>query len=113
MKNEQQSQHLSLKVDPHSTFRSNFLQPATNVSVAWQVDHAWWKTGNIGKNLQRNSETQQVEGFCVSYLVALNWETFASATMFPGHFTQTFRFFMPSQSPALEVLHDRVLGSLG
>ena len=34
MKNEQQSQNLLLKVDPHSTFRNNFLQPATNVFVA-------------------------------------------------------------------------------
>jgi len=31
MKNEQQSQNLLLKVDPRSTFRNNFLQPATNV----------------------------------------------------------------------------------
>ena len=29
MKNEQQSQNLLLKVDPRSTFRNNFLQPAT------------------------------------------------------------------------------------
>jgi len=35
MKNEQQS-----KVDPRSTFRNNFLQPATNVFVAQQVDYA-------------------------------------------------------------------------
>jgi len=44
MKNEQQSQHLLHKVDPHSTFRinfsNNFLQPATNVFVARQVDYA-------------------------------------------------------------------------
>ena len=33
MKNEQQSQNLLLKVDPRSTFRNNFLQPATNVFV--------------------------------------------------------------------------------
>ena len=39
MKNEQQSQNLLLKVDPRSTFRKNFLQPATNVFVAGQVDH--------------------------------------------------------------------------
>jgi len=38
MKNEQQSQNLSPKVDPRPTFRNNFLQPATN--VARQVDHA-------------------------------------------------------------------------
>ena len=37
MKNEQQSQNLLLKVDPRSTFRNNFLQPATNVFGARQV----------------------------------------------------------------------------
>ena len=47
MKNEQQSQNLLLKVDPRSTFRNNFLQPATNVFVARQADHA--KMGNIDK----------------------------------------------------------------
>jgi len=31
MKNEQQSQNLSLKVALRSTFRNKFLQPATNV----------------------------------------------------------------------------------
>ena len=41
MKNEQQSQKLLLKVDPGSTFRNDFLQTATNVFVARQVDHAW------------------------------------------------------------------------
>ena len=40
MKNEQQSQNLLLKVDPGSTLSSNFLQPATNVFVAQQVDLA-------------------------------------------------------------------------
>ena len=40
MKNEQQNQTLLLKVDPGSSFRNNFLQPATNVFVAGQVDHA-------------------------------------------------------------------------
>jgi len=40
MKNEQQSQNLLLKVEPRSNFRNNFLQPATNVFVARQVDHA-------------------------------------------------------------------------
>ena len=39
MKNEQQNQNLLLKVDSRSTFRNNFLQPATNVFVARQVDH--------------------------------------------------------------------------
>jgi len=40
MKNEQRSQNLLLKVDPRSTFRNNFLQPATNVFVARQADYA-------------------------------------------------------------------------
>ena len=40
MKNEQQNQNLLLKVDPGSTFHTNFLQPATNVLVAGQVDRA-------------------------------------------------------------------------
>ena len=40
MKNEHQRQNLLLKVDPRSTYRNNFLQPATNISVARQVDHA-------------------------------------------------------------------------
>ena len=55
MKNEQQSQNLLLKVDPRSTFRNNFLEPATNVYVARQVDHTRWKTGNIDENLQQNN----------------------------------------------------------
>ena len=74
MKNEQQSQNLLLKVDPGSTFRNNFLQPATNVFVAGQVDHARWKTGNIDQNSQRNSVARQVEGFCISYFAALSLE---------------------------------------
>jgi len=40
MKNEQQSQNLLHKIDQCSTFRYNFLQPATNVFVAQQVDYA-------------------------------------------------------------------------
>ena len=70
MKNEQQNQNLLLKVDPASTFRNNFLRPATNVFVAGQVDHIRWKTGNIDKNLQRNNVARQVEGFCISYFAA-------------------------------------------
>ena len=46
MKNEQQSQNLLPKVDPHPTFRNNFLQLATNVFVAGQVDHALTKPCN-------------------------------------------------------------------
>ena len=48
-----------------------FLQPATNVFVAGQVDGARRKTGNIDKNLQRNNVARQVEGFCISYFAAL------------------------------------------
>ena len=73
MKNEQQSQNLLLKADLRSTFRNNFLQPATNVFVARQVDRARWKTGNIDKNLQRNNVARQVEGFCVSYFAAFSF----------------------------------------
>ena len=58
---------LLLKVDPRSPFRNNFLQPATNVFVAGQVDGARWKTGNSEENLQRNNVARQVEGFL--YLV--------------------------------------------
>ena len=75
MKNEQQNQNLLLKVDPRSTFRNNFLQPATKVFVARQVDYARWKTGNIDKNLQRNNVARQVEGFCVPYFAALKENT--------------------------------------
>ena len=71
MKNEQQNQNLLLKVDPRSTFRKNFFQPATNVFVARRVDHTRWKTGNINENLQRNNVARQVEGFCISYFAAL------------------------------------------
>ena len=59
------------RADPRSTFRNKFLQPATNVFVARQVDHARWKTRNIDKNLQRNIVARQVEGSCVSYFAAL------------------------------------------
>ena len=75
MKNEQQSQYLLLKVDPCSTFRNNFRQPATNVFVARQVDHARLKTGNMDENLQRNNVARQVEGFCISYFAALRFGT--------------------------------------
>ena len=80
MKNEQQSQNLLLKVDPRSTFRNNFLQPATNVFVARQVDHARRKTGNIDKNLQRHNVARQVKGFCVSYFAALSRVGFVTTT---------------------------------
>ena len=71
MKNEQQSQNLLLRVDPRSTFRNNFLQPATNAFVVRQVDYARWKTEDIDPNFQRNNVARQVEGFCMSYFAAL------------------------------------------
>ena len=37
MKSEQQSQNLLHKVDPRSTLRNNFLQPATNVFVSHKL----------------------------------------------------------------------------
>ena len=52
--------------------RAAFLQPATNVFVAGQVDHARWKTGNTDQNLQLNNVARQVEGFCISYFAAFN-----------------------------------------
>ena len=51
-----------------------FLQPATNVFAAGQVDHARWKTRNIDQNLQRNNVACQVEGFCISYFAAFTKE---------------------------------------
>ena len=50
--------------------RAAFLQPATNVFVSVQVDHARWKTRNIDEDLQRNNVARQVEGFCISYFAA-------------------------------------------
>ena len=72
MKNGQQSQNLSLKVDPSSNFRNNFLQPATNAFVARQVYHSWWKTGNIDEKLQRNYVARQAQGFPIPYFAALS-----------------------------------------
>ena len=57
LKNKQHSQNSLFKVDPCSTFRSNFLQPATNVFVARQVDHARWKTRNINPKLSTKPKT--------------------------------------------------------
>ena len=51
--------------------RAAFLQPATNVFVAGQVDQARWKTRNFHQNLQRNNVARQVEGFCISHFAAL------------------------------------------
>ena len=70
-KTSNKAKNLLLKVDARSTFRNNFLQPATNVFVARQVDHTRWKTGNIDENLQRNNVARQVERFCISYYAAL------------------------------------------
>ena len=53
--------------------RPAFLQPATNVFVAGQVDHARWKTQNIDQNLQRNNVARQVEGFCISSFPAFKF----------------------------------------
>ena len=75
-----------LKVDPRSTFRNNFLQPAVNVFVAEQVDHTRWQRGNIDKNLQRNNVAWQVEGFCVSHFAAL---TFKSNWVFVCQFKES------------------------
>ena len=52
--------------------RAAFLQPATNVFVAGQVDHSRWKKGDIDQNLQRNNVARQVEGFCISYFAAFS-----------------------------------------
>ena len=72
------------KVDPCSTFCNNFLQTATNVFVARQVDHARWKTGNINKNLQRNNVARQIEGFCVSCFAALSqWKLLNCIKLLP------------------------------
>ena len=50
--------------------RAAFLQHATNVFVAGQVDQA--KTRNIDQNLQRNNVTRQVEGYCISHFAAFS-----------------------------------------
>ena len=47
-------------LEPRPTFPNKFLQPATSVFVARQVDHTRWKTGNIDQNLQRNNVARQV-----------------------------------------------------
>jgi len=63
--------YLLLKEDPRSTFRNNFLQPATNVFVARQVHHAGVKMGSMDQNLQGNNVARQVEDFCISHFAAL------------------------------------------
>ena len=84
MKNEQQNKSLLHKVDPRSTFRNNFLQPAKNV-LTRQVDYARWKTGNIDQNLQRNNVARQVEGFCISYFAALSTDKDDQMQVFITH----------------------------
>ena len=83
MKNKQQNQNFFFKVDPHSTFRSNFLQPTTNVFVVQQVDHARWKMQNIDQKLATNNVAQQVGGICISYFAALtiHWSLAAPTDM--------------------------------
>ena len=54
MKNEQQRQNLLLKVDPPSTFRNNFLQPATNVCCAT----SWSRKVKNGKHRQKLATKQ-------------------------------------------------------
>ena len=68
MKNEQQSQNLLLKVDPGSTFRNNFLQPAPYMCLlrVKLITQGEKRELNIDKNLQRNNVARQVEGFCIS-----------------------------------------------
>ena len=75
--------------------RAAFLQPATNVFVAGQVDQARWKTRNIDQNLQRNNVARQVEGFCASYFAAFtDWRSWTSLS--------------PTQSQALSPLRKRL-----
>ena len=63
-----QTHNLSRSCSTKSTNQhAAFLEPATNVFVASQVDHTRWKTRNIDQNLQQNSVVQQVEVFL--YLV--------------------------------------------
>ena len=72
MKNhEQQTQNLLLKIDPRSTFRNNFLQPATNVFVARQVDltqgekrETSWSTKTCNETLLRDKSKVFVS--CIS-----------------------------------------------
>ena len=65
MTKEQQSQNLLLKVDPRS-FCNNFLQPATNVFVARQVDHAKWKREASTKTCNETMLRYKLRVFCVS-----------------------------------------------
>ena len=70
MKNEQQNQTLLLKVDPGSTFRNNFLQPATNVFVAGQVDHAGGAVASwlVRSTSERGPGSSPGRGHCAVFL---------------------------------------------
>ena len=85
--------------------RAAFLQPATNVFVAGQVDQARWKTRDIDQNLQRNNVARQVEGFCVSYFAALRGEklNYNSCTSLLLRKSQKLLFLAPEVQWALKV----------
>ena len=67
MKTEQQRQNLSLKVDPRSTFRNNFLQSAKMFLMRDMLITQGEQRKTLTQNLQRNNVARQVEGFL--YLV--------------------------------------------
>ena len=60
--------------------RAAFLQPATSVFIAGQVDRARWKTGNTKENLKRNNVVRQVEGFYISYFAVFKNDLSATKT---------------------------------
>ena len=62
MKDKQQNQYLLLKVDQRSNFH-NFLQPATNVFVVQQVDHAKWKTPKVAPKFATKQRCVKRWGF--------------------------------------------------
>ena len=68
---EKRATNLLLKVDPHSTFRKNFLQLATNIFVAPQADHAMRKTKNIDPRLAKKQCFATSWGFL--YLACFKW----------------------------------------
>ena len=71
MKNEQQSQTFYLKVNSRSTFRNNFLQPATNVLLHDKLIMQGEKCETSTQSLQRNNVARQVEGFLSRILPSL------------------------------------------
>ena len=87
MKNEQQSHNLLLKVDPGSTLSNNFLQPATNVFVARQVDYAGWKTRNINQKL----ETQQCCATSLGFLYPVFRRLKAAVIILMGYHHRTLQ----------------------